>query len=324
MGQGYSFVIPAFNDSAGLSRHFAHFAQVRNEKIQLVIVDDCSEDDTEGCVANVSLPENVRISYHRNSRNTGPGVARNIGIELAEEENVMFLDADDILAPSFFSVMRSAPLENGADFVMFKYHLSRSPHHRFTYEMHGVDRKFFSEAVDASYFPVPLFTVKDRAEAMATINFPWNKLYSRNFLLQAGISFPDLRMHEDVLPHWQSFLRAETFGVLYWAPPLITHYEIPTKARATQYVGEKRMDVFQQLEKVEEELLRHQAAPNLLSVFGEFCDDLFSWMTGTLCDGAGSDAQFWRQKYKKASEVFLEQSAVHQHILTRQREVEAK
>ncbi|WP_152618556.1 glycosyltransferase family 2 protein, partial [Leisingera sp. ANG-Vp] len=43
---GYSFIIPAYNDAAGLQRHFAYFATC-SERVQLVIVDDCSADGTE-------------------------------------------------------------------------------------------------------------------------------------------------------------------------------------------------------------------------------------------------------------------------------------
>ncbi|MDC0660437.1 glycosyltransferase family A protein [Leisingera sp. SS27] len=303
---GYSFIIPAYNDAAGLQRHVRYFAAC-GARVQLVIVDDCSQDGTEAAVAAAELPDNLRITYRRMAENGGPAAARNLGITLAEEERVMFLDADDLLAPCFFDVMRLAPLGGETDFVLFKYHLSRDPELRFTYDMHPVDRRFFSRSPEAS-FPLQRFRLQDRPEAMATVNFPWNKLYSRGFLQQAAVSFPDLRMHEDITPHWQSFLRCRQFGVLDWAPPLITHWEIPEGGRATQYVGEKRMAVFGELANVEEELLAHGQADLLLPVFGAFCEDLFTWMSGGLCAGGGGGAQHWRRRYAEAAEGFWEQS----------------
>ncbi|UWQ81926.1 glycosyltransferase family 2 protein (plasmid) [Leisingera sp. S132] len=307
---GYSFIIPAYNDAAGLQRHFAYFAAC-GARVQLVIVDDCSQDGTEAAVAAAELPENIRITYRRMAENGGPAAARNLGITLAGEERVMFLDADDLLAPCFFDVMRLAPLGGETDFVLFKYHLSRDAGQRFSYDMHPVDRRFFSRRPEAS-FPLQRFRLQDRPEAMATVNFPWNKLYSRGFLQRADIRFPDLRMHEDITPHWQSFLRCRQFGVLDWAPPLITHWEVPQGGRATQYVGEKRMDVFAELANVEAELLTHAGAGRLLPVFAGFCEDLFTWMRGRLCDGGGAGAERWRRKYAAAAAAFWAASEAEQ------------
>ncbi|MFY0312385.1 glycosyltransferase family A protein [Leisingera sp. D0M16] len=305
---GYSFIIPAYNDAAGLERHFRYFAAC-SARVQLVIVDDCSQDATEAVVAAAALPENIRVTYHRMAANGGPAAARNHGISLAEEERVMFLDADDLLAPCFFDVMRLAPLGGETDFVLFKYHLSRDPEQRFTYEMHGVDRTFFSRGPEAS-FPVQRFRPQDRSGAMGTVNFPWNKLYRRGFLQDAGIRFPDLRMHEDITPHWQSFLRCRMFGVLYWAPPLITHWEVPEGGRATQYVGEKRMGVFEELAKLETELLAHRQGGRLQPVFAAFCNDLFNWMSRSLCEGGDAGVRKWGRTYAEAAERFWAESQI--------------
>lgn len=302
ISRSYSFIIPAYNDRDGIKRHLEYFGAVR-EPVQLVIVDDCSEDDTADLVAAAEMPDHVEITYHRQAENGGPAAARNAGLELATRDYAMFLDADDLLAPCFFDVMRLAPFGPGVDFVMFKHHLSTRAEERFTYDMHPVDRAFFSRNPD-SPFPMQQFRLRDRPGVLATVNFPWNKLYRRDFLLQAGIVFPDLRMHEDITPHWQSFLRSGGFGVLYWAPPLITHYEIPQGDRATQYVGEKRMGVFGELARIEDELLAHPDAELLQPVFAGFCDNLFGWMTGGLCSAGDAEARLWRTRYQEAVDAF--------------------
>ena len=300
--RSYSFVIPAYNDRDGIARHLEYFRDVR-DPVQLVIVDDCSEDDTADLVAAAELPAHIEISYHRQAENAGPAAARNTGMELATRDYLLFLDADDLLAPCFFDVMRLAPCGPEVDFVMFKHHLSTRAETRFTYDMHLVDRRFFSTA-PAANFPVQQVRLKDRPGALATVNFPWNKLYRRAFLLEAGIRFPDLRMHEDITPHWQSFLRSRSFGILYWAPPLLTHYEIPQGGRATQYVGEKRLGVFAELARIEGELLAHPDADRLQPVFAEFCENLFDWMTDGLCRGDDAELRLWRARYRDAAEAF--------------------
>ena len=302
MAASYSIILPAYNDAAGLARHFDYFA-ARGEEIQLVVVDDCSTDDTEAVVGAATLPDNITLTYHRMAQNGGPAPARNKGLELASNELVLFLDADDILAPSFFDYMRLAPWGEDVDFVMFKYHLSPSAETPFTYNMHKIDRIFFSKQ-PTSDFPMPIFRIEDRPEAAATVNFPWNKLYRRQFLLDAQITFPDLRMHEDITPNWHAFLRCHSFGILYWAPPLITHFEAAGGERATNYVGEKRLAAFDELARIEEELLDHPRFGVLQPVFAAFCDDLFTWMENGLCDQGGPGSGVWRGRYREAAEAF--------------------
>jgi glycosyltransferase involved in cell wall biosynthesis len=308
---GYSFVIPAYNDVAGIVRHTDFFAS-QKDIIQLVIVDDCSEDETPRVVPELAqtLPENVRLTYHRLSSNRGPAAARNTGLQLAEESWVLFLDADDLLAPNFFSVMNVARSAPECDFLMFKYHLATRPEIRFSYDMHLVDRQFFS-SWGQGRFPVSQVILDERPNAVGTVNFPWNKLYRREFLIEQGIFFPEhLRMHEDIFPHWDSFLSCKGFGVLDWAPPLITHYEVASDSRATQYVGDKRIGVFETLRDVEARLLLHPSVKKLSPIFMKFCEDLFRWLLQGVSCSADPDVNKLRAQYLDKIAEFWEQSTI--------------
>jgi len=308
MSASYSFVIPAYNDAPGLRRHLAYFAQ-QTDRIQLIIVDDCSQDDTSEVIASANLPDNVTLTYHRMDENAGPAAARNMGVTLAEHDWLLFLDADDLLTYAFFDTVRCLPERPNFDFAMFKHHLSMNPDQPHSYMMHQRDQKFFSRR-DNVKFPMDHYHLSDCPDVMGTVNFPWNKLYRRQFLIDADIRFPDLRMHEDVTPHWHSFLRCDSFAVLGWAPPLITHYEIAASGRATQYVGERRLGVFDELFRIEQEIRNHAMFDQIGPVFADFCDDLFAWMRGPLCDQGGKEGAIWRPRYAEAEERFRAQSRI--------------
>ncbi len=308
---GYSFIIPAYNDAEGLIRHFDYFRAHTpdDHSVELIIVDDCSTDNTGDVLTRAELPDHISLVYHRMAQNGGAGPARNAGITLATLDRVMFLDADDLLAPCFFRIMRLAPLVGDVDFVMFKYHLSTNPAQRFTYDMHQVDRQFYSRN-SAPTFPMQQFRLQDRPYAPATVNFPWNKLYRRDFLIQSGMRFPDLRMHEDITPNWQAFLRCRSFGVMDWAPPLITHYEITSGDRATQYIGEKRLEIYDELKHIEAEILTHEQADRISKTFVDFCTTLFDWMSGPLCAENGDDGRLWEPRYRAAAQAYWETSKI--------------
>lgn len=304
MSPRYSLVIPAYNDATGLARTLGFF-ETCTTPVQIVVVDDCSTDDTTQVVETAQLPASVTLTYHRQTINQGPGAARNLGIQLATAERLLFLDADDVLSPAIFDILDQVSLTQ--DFVLFKYHLSTHPDQLHSYNMHPTDRRFFSN-LPAGYFPVESLRLQDAPQAAATVNFPWNKLYRRAFLLENDIRFPDQRMHEDILFHWQCFLRCTHFGALNWAPPLLTHFELPASGRATQYVGEKRLEAVDLLISVEEELLAHSKAATLEPVFAGFCDNLFNWMITELTQDEQGNS--WTAQYSAAADTFWAQSQI--------------
>jgi len=313
-GKSFSFVIPAFNDAPGIQRHFEYFAQ-RHEQVQLVIVDDCSEDDTAEFVEQAKLPPNITIDYRLQAQNAGPAKARNDGLQMAHGDFVMFLDADDVLSDHFFLYIGMSPLARGADFVLFKYHLAKDHDERFSYNMHEVDNRFFSRITDSG-FPGGMFKLEELPGALMITNFPWNKIYRKEFIKNSGLRFPEMRMHEDILPHWHSFLAAKYFGVLNWAPPLITHFEDPGGNRATNYIGEERLQAFASLKQIFKEIDEHPSADKLLPEFRAFAENLFEWLAGNLCSGSDPQSRTWRLRYIQAAQHFWRDiEEVHNSVL---------
>ena len=293
-----SFVITAYNDVEGVARHFEYFSAC-GEAVELIVVDDCSTDGLEAMVAKARLPDRVRLRFHRNPENRGAGPSRNTGLAMVERDHVMFLDADDLLADSFFVYLHLSPLANGADFVLFKYHLSTSMDRRQSYTMHPVDNRFFSN-INLCSFPNRTFVLDEIPSVLRTVNFPWNKVYRTEFIRRADIRFPDYRMHEDILPHWASFLAAGRFGILHWAPPLIHHFEAVHGKRATNYVGEHRLAAFETLLDVHARNQAHGLAEMLHPELIAFSQALVDWMIRT----APAD---WGQRYSTAAVAFFEQ-----------------
>jgi len=287
-----TFVIIAYNDAVGVARHLAYFASC-GETVDLIVVDDCSTDGLDALVAAAQLPPSVRLRYHRNPENRGPGLSRNTGLMLVETKYVMFLDADDLLTDSFFHYLRLSPMANGVDFVLFKYHLSTSMEERQSYVMHSPDNQFFSN-IKLCSFPNRTFALEEIPSVLRTNNFPWNKVYRTAFLQRVGIMFPSSRMNEDIMPHWISFLTASRFGILHWAPPLIYHFEAPNATRATNYFGEDRFAAFDTLLAVHARIREHRLADMLLPELISFSEGLVDWMIR-------SAPAEWGQRYDAAS-----------------------
>ncbi|MFR1316955.1 MAG: glycosyltransferase family 2 protein [Clostridium perfringens] len=61
----------------------------------MIIIDDCSSDNTESIV-NRYVELDKRIKFYKLEKNSGAAIARNLGINKANGEFIAFLDSDDL------------------------------------------------------------------------------------------------------------------------------------------------------------------------------------------------------------------------------------
>ncbi|UTC80293.1 glycosyltransferase [Treponema sp. OMZ 798] len=97
MNAEITVVIPTYNKAAYISQTIESVLKQTYQDFEIVIVDDCSQDDTE-LVVQEYLSD--RIRYFKHLRNWGPGATFNDGIEKANTEYVTLIASDDILLPN--------------------------------------------------------------------------------------------------------------------------------------------------------------------------------------------------------------------------------
>ncbi len=88
--------MPAFNASKFISQSINSVLNQTFENWELLIVDDCSTDNTLEVIQKTTQAD-PRIKVLSTNKNSGnPGLARNIAIEHAVGEYIAFLDSDDL------------------------------------------------------------------------------------------------------------------------------------------------------------------------------------------------------------------------------------
>lgn len=95
-----SVVIAAYNGAAFIRDTIDSVLAQTMPDFEIVVVDDCSRDDTPAIVEGIDDP---RISLVRVPRNGGPAVARTLGMVHAHGRFVAGLDQDDLCAPDRFA-----------------------------------------------------------------------------------------------------------------------------------------------------------------------------------------------------------------------------
>ena len=107
-------VITTYNRADLLPRAVESVLAQTYADYEIIIVDDCSSDDTQDVIATFSDP---RIRSFRHERNRGQSAARNTGILNAKGEYIAFLDDDDEYLPANLEArvhrMEKAPPEVG-------------------------------------------------------------------------------------------------------------------------------------------------------------------------------------------------------------------
>ena len=118
-----SIVTPTFNSEKFISETIQSVQNQTYTNWEMIIVDDCSTDNTANLVTEKAQLDR-RITFIRLNQNSGPAKARNAGIEKVSGKYMTFLDADDIWFPEFISTSIETIIAKNIFFVFSSYRRS--------------------------------------------------------------------------------------------------------------------------------------------------------------------------------------------------------
>lgn len=110
-----SVIVPVYNAEKYLRECLDSIVNQTYKNIEIILVDDGSTDGS-GAICDEYADKDVRIKvYH--IPNGGASNARNLGIDNADGEYVMFVDADDVIMPYIVKRGVKLAIDNNADIV---------------------------------------------------------------------------------------------------------------------------------------------------------------------------------------------------------------
>lgn len=108
-----SVIIPVYNTEKYLEKCVESVLKQSLESIEIILVDDESPDKSgELCDLLAKKHPNVKVIHKKNS---GLGMARNSGIEIASGEYIAFLDSDDYVSSDYYQVLTNTCENNACD-----------------------------------------------------------------------------------------------------------------------------------------------------------------------------------------------------------------
>lgn len=109
-------IIPMYNAQETIGRTLESILrQKMNEVVNIYLIDDFSNDSYSDVIEKYK--NQLNIYYHRLDKKSGPGMARNYGLDISNGKYIVFIDADDMLEDKAIVTLYRAIEENQCDMV---------------------------------------------------------------------------------------------------------------------------------------------------------------------------------------------------------------
>lgn len=115
-----SIIMPTFKCGRFIEESIKSVQAQTYQNWELIVVDDCSGDETVDKVLEVKKTDE-RISIYQNSSNSGAAVSRNTALRKAKGRWIAFLDSDDLWEPTKLEKQIRFMEENGYAFSYHEY-----------------------------------------------------------------------------------------------------------------------------------------------------------------------------------------------------------
>lgn len=177
-----SIILPVYNAQEYIEKCLDSLLTQTYKNIEVLCVDDCSADGSLKIIKDIAQKDK-RIKVLSTETNSGPATARNIGLDNAQGEFIMFCDNDDKYSQNMCAVMIEAMKKNNADLVACKA---------------NIENKYLDEEL-ANYIncnPIGTFNLEGHLKHIINVLL-WNKIYKKSFIDEYNIRFPDGVSAED-------------------------------------------------------------------------------------------------------------------------------
>lgn len=203
-----SVIVPAYNVAKFLDKCLNSICIQSFRDFEIILVNDGSTDNTgEICKAWADKEPRIRLIEQSNH---GLAYVRNLGLQEARADMIMFVDSDDYIEPDAIQILMDLKQRTHAQIALGHYTIEK---------LDGTPGKQHPQLKDCilsgkEAYHLALYDQKLQA-------YSWAKIFDKK--LFDGIQYPNGEYMEDFIVSHRVFLRAERFAV---TTQLVYHYII--------------------------------------------------------------------------------------------------
>lgn len=178
------------------------------ENIELIIVNDNSNDNSQQIIKEFSNKYDNIIDIHLDKNSGLPGKPRNIGIDTATTDYIIFLDADDEYLPDAFELLYNTIISEESDFVMGSHFHNNGNRQMKIDILHYCD--------DSSDI-ININPLKDQLNFNRTSHnhvAPWGKIFNKKLINDNNIRFPEDTLAEDTYFYFKTLVNSTKVTLL--------------------------------------------------------------------------------------------------------------
>ena len=200
-----SVIVPVYKVEGYLERCLVSIVNQSYRNLEILLIDDGSPDNCPRmCDELAEMDDRIKVIHKANG---GLSDARNVGIEVAAGDYIMFVDSDDYIYPEMCQKLINTAMIENADIVSCNFYWTYpdGERRREAMSIEDAPRILDGQKMLFHYFrggSIDLCVV-------------WNKLYRRAlFFTDDRIRFPKGRLHEDNAINYLLYFIAKRIAII--------------------------------------------------------------------------------------------------------------
>lgn len=184
-----SVIIPFYNASKHIVQCIQSIQSQTYKDFEVLFIDDCSTDNSSVLLQQTWAEQNNNIlaRFYKTDNNSGPGVARNLGLAQASGEYILFIDIDDSMDKEMLELLITEAETHNLDITECQ---------AIKIEEGGNEEEH--ELLSNPSFAGKNVSDKRRRKLLTTYTaYIWTLLFKKEFLKKYNIQFPAQRYSED-------------------------------------------------------------------------------------------------------------------------------
>ena len=233
-----SVIVPVYNVCNYLERCINSVIAQSETNIELILVDDGSNDGSGDICDNYAKIDNRVKVFHQ--KNSGRCAARNVGLKNSKGDWIYFLDSDDWIEPDFIKELLEVNKKTGSEIVSCKTQVWKGD---------DIDKR----NIDTN--SISILSLDEIIEGLLNqkiVRFElWNKIIKKELL--DGVVFLEGQISEEVHIDRYIFMRANSMSHL---DKTLHNYLKYRPGNTSSKFNPNRMCVFSELDQMSSELYK--------------------------------------------------------------------